>query len=112
MVLGKSEDEIDKHFLVDFNRKGVQIKAAKLYLIDSGLSVIEKKAESSNDRKKHNKRMLTPFAHAHIVNVQPYVDDPANHAVVMTRTGKIYDPSIDPADEYYYVLNVLGIFWD
>jgi hypothetical protein len=112
MVLGRSEDDIDRDFRVDFNQKGVTCKVAQEYLTDQGLSVIDKTARSSNDIKRHNKRMLTPFAQAHIVTIQPEVDCKANHSMVMTQAGKIIDPARPPYEHYYYVLNVIGIFYD
>jgi hypothetical protein len=112
MVLGRSEDEIDKHFETDFDQKGIPPAVTKEYLIDQGLSVIEKSYCSSIDRQKSNKRMLQPFADAHIVSVQEAVDAKSSHAVVMTKTGKILDPAHEPMKDFYFVLNVLGIFYD
>lgn len=115
MILGKTQEELDSSFLVDFKRKGITVKIIKEVLADNGLSVIEKEAKSFIERNKHNERMLEPFAHAHLVTVQPQVDAPNNHSVVMTRQGRILDPArkqIKSGKDYYYVVSTVGVFWD
>lgn len=114
MVLGREQSEINRDFVNDFGRKGVPVWVIREYLEDTGLSIVEKQARTSNDKVKHNKRMWEPFAHAHIVMVQPVADQKTNHVVVMDRKGKIFDPDNKQANgsDYYYVITVLGIFWD
>lgn len=112
MILGSTEDEIDKDFNVDFNRGGITVDLIDEYLRDAGLSVISKQVGSFINLQNSNKRMLQPFAHAHIVIVQSRIDSKRTHAVVMSAKGKLFDPAAEPYARHYYVKHVLGVFWD
>lgn len=115
MILGRDQAKIDKDFHTDFGKRGVPLETIREYLQDEGLIVVEKRAYSSGNKQKHNKRMLQPFADAHIVMVQTVADKKINHLAVMDKRGRVYDPDnrkVRDGLHYYYVIAVLGIFWD
>lgn len=115
MILSKDQRELNREFLVDFSRKGTGIRVVREYLADAGLSIIEKRAESWLERLRHNKRMFQPFAHAHVLLVQPQADVTVNHVIVMDKNGRLYDPGRKGAKDftdYYHAISNLGVFWD
>jgi hypothetical protein len=115
MVLGWDYSEVVKEFENDFDKHGTDGEMAKQFICDHGFSVIEKRGSGYLDIRKHNQRMLAPFAPVHIVSVQQFIDKPKHtHGYVMDAKGKVYDPDDETRTVVpcYEVRPVMGFFKD
>lgn len=115
MLTGQSYAAVNAHFRGDRGEDGVELRHALRYLTDHGFAAHEVIAHGHLDLRDSNRRMLRPFADAHLVNVLPCVTDDLDHghALVMDAQGRLYDPEVpgevDPA-RFYYVNMVYGVF--
>lgn len=115
MILGKSYWDIEKSFLNDFSKQGIVIQNVIDYLSANGVTVIRKGHYGYNDREDNNKRMIKPFADIHYISFQQFVDVDNNHALVMTKNGKLICPTKKyEADKIncYQIDDILGCFYD
>jgi hypothetical protein len=113
MVTGTPYEKVDRHFGTDFNQDGLKSEITRSFVCDQGFSSIEAISHGYHSLADSNKRMSRPFADVHIVSVQPFADSDMNHAVVMDRRGRVYDPDkpdIKSLAAYYYIVRVQG-FW-
>lgn len=112
MILPASYESIIQNFWTDFDRQGIELEHAANYLMDCGFFTIIKEGIGSPNNSMHNELMWKPFADVHIVSVRQFVDRKTAHAVVMSSTGKIYDPGQlkSSKKDYYEVIKVLGLF--
>jgi len=114
MVLGWDYGDVADYFQNDFDKSGVKLDFAKTFICEHGFSVIEKRPEGFMDIKQSNKRMLEPFAQIHIVGGSQFIDAKHNHAFVMDKNGKTWNPGNqkhpDPMNDYYSINRVCG-FW-
>lgn len=114
MVTGLSYDEVDRQMQTNFNNDGLKSEITRLFVCDQGFSSLEMISHGYSELAASNKRMNRPFADVHIVSVQPFADSEMNHAVVMDKRGRVYDPDRPEKrslTEYYYIVRVTG-FWD
>ncbi len=115
MVTGIPYEKVVKSFRTNFNQDGMFPEVTRAYVCDQGFSAIEILAHGYNDVASTNKRMSRPFAEVHIVTVQPFADSTINHAIVMDRRGRVFDPD-DPKSkdltQYYSIIRVQGYFDD
>jgi hypothetical protein len=113
MVTGASYGKVADQFQTDCDAKGIETKFVRDFLCEHGFSVIDVTTHSYRDARTNNSRMSRPFADAHVCIVQPFADSTVPHAVVMSRRGRVFDPD-DPSrrslSEYYFIVQVLGIF--
>lgn len=113
MVTEIPYDKVKAHFNADFNKDGLSADHTREFVQDRGFSAIEVLSRGYNNLNSSNKRMARPFAEVHILSVCPKVDSKMNHAIVMDRRGRIYDPE-DPKrkdlSHYYHIVRVTG-FW-
>ena len=113
MVTGIPYDKVKQHFNANFEKDGLSPDHTREFVCDQGFSSVEATARGYNNLAGSNKRMSRPFADVHIVTVQPKVDSRLNHAIVMDKKGRIYDPEnpkIKDLSDYYYIVRVTG-FW-
>lgn len=113
MVTGIPYDKVAKDFHGDFKREGMDAKHTLAFVCEHGFSAIELVARNYSNVPATNQRMARPFAEIHIVNVQPRADSELNHAIVMDKRGRVYDPdNPDRKDlsHYYCIVRVMG-FW-
>ena len=113
MVTGMPYEAVARHFQTNFEREGLKPEVTRMFVCDHGFSTIEAIAHGITIQADSNKRMARPFADVHIVSVQPFADSEINHAVVMDRRGRVYDPDrpdIKSLSAYYYIVRVQG-FW-
>lgn len=114
MITGLDYDYIDKRFGINFDKKGVDNNIVRRFICEQGFDCVQKVNQGCSDIKINNKRMLNPFADIHYISAQQFIDSKENHAIVMTKSGKIWDPD-DPnhttiLDRFYEIQIVLG-FW-
>lgn len=113
MVTGIPYDKVAQHFHTDFDKDGLSPDHTREFICDQGYSAVEAISRGYQNLNASNKRMARLFADVHIVSVQPKVDSRLNHAIVMDKRGRIYDPE-DPKrkdlSHYYYIVRVTG-FW-
>lgn len=114
MITGLSYDFIDKQFENNFDKKGIRSNVAMQFICEQGFDCIEKTSRIYTKIGLQNKRILVPFADIHYVAAQQFADAKTNHAFIMLKNGKIWDPD-DPKhttvfDRFYEILVVLG-FW-
>lgn len=114
MVTGRSYNKVSQ----DFYRSGkIPNNDSIQYLTDCGLCVVVKDLETWCDQYKSNKRMLQPFAERHFITAKTYTDEKFNHAFVMDKYGRCFDPSgmnrplFDPARKFYLVQRVIGVWY-
>jgi hypothetical protein len=115
MVTGIPYDKVAARLEADLSKNGLASEITRNFVTDAGFSVIEAIAHGYNMISQSNKRMARPFADIHIVSVLPFADSEFNHAVVMDKRGRIYDPdSLKRKDlsHYYYIVRVQGYFDD
>lgn len=113
MVTGIPYDKVDRQFKTNFNDDGLKTDVTRSFVCDHGFSCVEAISHGYGSLAQSNKRMARPFADVHIVSVQPKADSEINHAVVMDRRGRVYDPDrpeIKSLTDYYYIVRVTG-FW-
>ena len=113
MVTGIPYEQVDKHFQTNFQHDGLKPEITRMFVCDQGFSSIEAISHGYHSLSDSNKRMARPFADVHIVSVQPFADSEINHAVVMDKRGRVYDPDrpdIKNLSAYYYIVRVSG-FW-
>lgn len=113
MITGLAYDEVDKHFQTNFEHEGMYAEHSRGFICDQGFSAIEVLQHGYCGLQAANKRMNRPFADVHLVSVQPFADSKINHAVVMDKRGRVYDPDRPEKrslTEYYSIVRVTG-FW-
>jgi hypothetical protein len=113
MVTRIPYDKVKQHFLANFDKDGLHPDHTREFVCNEGFSAIETLSRGYNNLASNNKHMARPFADVHIVTVQQKVDSRLNHAIVMDRKGRIYDPEnpkLKDLSHYYYIVRVTG-FW-
>jgi hypothetical protein len=113
MVTGLPYDKIEKQFVANFGREGVAPEVTRNFICDHGFSAVEVIAHGYHDIRQSNARMRRPFADVHVVSVLPQPDAEMNHAVVMDRRGRVYDPAMPKVrdlGEYYFICRVQGFY--
>ncbi len=113
MVTGIPYDTVAARFETDFSKEGIKPELSREFVCDAGFSAVEAIAYGIETVSASNKRMARPFADIHIISVQPFIDSEVNHAVVMDKRGRIYDPDNPKRRDlshYYYIVRVQGFF--
>lgn len=116
MVTGQDYDDVEWHFK-DTDKKGVSVEDCIGYLMDKGITIISKSSEGFIDINRNNKLLLFPFADIHIVRAKVYANDRMNHAFVMLKNGKCYNPTqpnkfCNPLTHYYWIKQVIGCYYE
>lgn len=113
MITGQSYRAVNAHFSGDREEAGLPYKLALQYITDHGFAALEVLPHGYNQVGDSNRRILRPFADAHLVNVVPKINSDIGHALVMDREGRLYDPEspgeVDPS-RFYFVNLVIGCF--
>ncbi|MCA1615039.1 MAG: hypothetical protein LC795_15585 [Acidobacteria bacterium] len=113
MITGQTYDQVAAHFRGNRDEDGVQLQHALRYITDHGFAAQQVTAHGYNDLRDSNRRMLRPFADAHLVNVLPCVNSDIGHALVMDGSGRLHDPEVpgevDPM-RFYFVNMVVGVY--
>jgi hypothetical protein len=113
MITGQAYADVAKYFGNDFSRKGIGIDAALKYLADQGLDILSKHIDFYNHKDFGRDEMFRPFADAHILIVQQFVDSKQTHALVMTKSGKLLCPggaTPEAIKASYVVTDSIGVF--
>lgn len=113
MVTGLSYEQVDKNFQTNFEHDGMYAEHSRTFVCDQGFTAIELLQYGYSNLASTNRRMNRPFADIHIVSVRPFADSKLNHAVVMDKRGRVYDPDSPQKKslaEYYSIVRVTG-FW-
>lgn len=114
MITELSYEFVYKQFGIDFDKNGMDHNIARKYICENGFDCIQKVAQGCGDIKISNRRMIIPFADIHYISAQQFADAEENHAFVMLKNGKIYDPAdskyTTALDRFYEITTVLG-FW-
>lgn len=113
MITGLSYDAVKKQFQTNFEHGGMKPEHSRDFILEHGFSAIEVTPSTYKNVPTINKRLSKPFADIHFVSVQPFADSEVNHAIVMDKNGRVYDPE-DPKckdlSRYYCIVSVIG-FW-
>lgn len=114
MITGLDYDYIDKQFKINFDKNGIEFTKVRDFICEQGFDCIQKINQSCTDIKINNKRMIVPFADIHYISARQFADAKNNHAFVMLKNGKVYDPDDSKhktiLDRFYEIEVVLG-FW-
>jgi hypothetical protein len=114
MILGCKYRDVTKHFLTDFNKKGMPHARAVFFIEQHGFSSITKELGGVKHKDILRAEMFKVFAPIHLLQVEPQFDVNYTHSVVMLHNGSLLDPSPGhesaSPDDYYHIRTVTG-FW-
>lgn len=113
MVTGIPYDKVAADFHADVKREGIHPDKTRDFLLEHGFSGIEVIPARFNNVPVTNKRVGKPFAEVHVLAVQPRADSDLNHAIVMDKRGRVYDPDNPKRKDlshYYCIVRVLGLY--
>jgi hypothetical protein len=113
MITGLSYDEIERAFARDFSRGGLESNFSRAFICDHDFSAMVVTPHGYSDIRASNRRVSRPFADVHFVSVRPFPDSTLNHAVVMDRRGRVFDPQTRghrDLSPFYYINYVVGFF--
>lgn len=115
MITGKSYDEVYDHFSVDLSdsKKGIPPYLIAKYIAESGFDCIQKISKGCDKISVMNDRLWVPFADIHLVIVDRAIDVKFSHAIVMSNTGKLFNPwdiKLNDKSKYYSVETIYGFF--
>ena len=113
MVTGIPYDTVAKSFHANFKREGMAPDKTRDYILEHGFSAIEVIPSTYKNVPTINARLSKPFADVHIVTVQSFADSDLNHAVVMDKRGRVFDPDNPKRKDlshYYCIVRVQG-YW-
>lgn len=113
-ITGIKYENVIKHFNNNFSRTGLTLAETCQFIAENGFDGIQKINKIYTDIKINNKRMLFPFADIHYIEAKQFANSKKNHALVMLKNGKVFEPStgkfINILNEFYEIVNVVG-FW-
>lgn len=112
MIRGVDYWRVAQWFENKFTHDGIKLETAMEYLSHFGYQIIVKEVWTGNHPLFGQAEMTKPFAPIHIVSVKPFADSKTNHSVIMSKSGRIYDPSsvMKSFADIWEVQRILGVW--